>query len=145
MNTSFFGEMLATISERGRALLDRARDRRQEPAARSESLAELCEELLSGRGEASGVALASEIFSKFAALTIGPRIAFFEALAERFGPDNARLETAIAAWKAAPSDMTAAEVHLAAEPRRQELFRRLNLAPGGTASLVRMREQLIDA
>ena len=32
-----------------------------------------------------------------------------------------------------PSDETAAEVHDAAEPRRQELFRRLNLAPGGTA------------
>ena len=145
MNTSFFGEMLTTIAERGRALLDRARDRRQEPAARSENLAELCEELLTGRGEASGVALASEIFSKFAALTIGPRIAFFEALASRFGPDNARLGAAVAAWKAAPSDTTAAEVHLAAEPRRQELFRRLNLAPGGTAALVRMREQLIDA
>ncbi len=36
-------------------------------------------------------------------------------------------------------------MHAASEPRRQELFRRLNLAPGGTAALVRMREQLIDA
>ena len=54
MNTSFFGEMLQTISERGRALLDRARDRRGDAAARSASLIELCEELLSGRGEASG-------------------------------------------------------------------------------------------
>ena len=44
-----------------------------------------------------------------------------------------------------PSDTTAAAVHAAAEPRRQELLRRLNLAPGGTAALVRMREQLLDA
>ena len=36
-------------------------------------------------------------------------------------------------------------MHAASEPRRQELFRRLNLAPGGTAALVRMREQLMDA
>jgi malonyl-CoA decarboxylase len=36
-------------------------------------------------------------------------------------------------------------VHLAAEPLRQELFRRLNLAPNGTAALVHMRDQLIDA
>ena len=36
-------------------------------------------------------------------------------------------------------------MHLAAEPRRQELLRRLNLAPGGTAALVRMREHLLDA
>ena len=145
MNTSFFGEMLSSITERGRALLDLARDRRAAPAARSESLVDLCEELLSVRGEASGVALAEEIFTQYSELTVGPRIAFFEALAHRFGHDKAKLESAIAAWQAKPSDATAAAVHGAAEPRRQELFRRLNLAPGGTGSLVRMREQLIDA
>ena len=32
-----------------------------------------------------------------------------------------------------------------AEPPRQELLRRLNLAPRGTAVLVRMREQLLEA
>src|ERR1700755_2467596 len=120
MNTSFFGEMLNSITERGRALLDRARDRRDVAAARSESLIDLCEELLSGRGEASGVALAGEILTKYSELTIGPRIAFFEALANRFGPDNDRLKKAVDAWQAAPSDKTAAEVHAAAESRRQE-------------------------
>ncbi len=144
MNTSFFGELLQTISERGRALLDRGRDRRGNPAARSENLIGLCEDLLSGRGEASGVALAREILGHYADLTIGPRIAFFESLAQRFGTDPARMEEAIAAWRAKPSDATAANVHATSEPRRQELFRRLNLAPGGTQALVRMREQLID-
>jgi malonyl-CoA decarboxylase len=142
MNTSFFGELLQTISERGRALL--AGDRRGDASARSESLVELCEDLLSGRGEASGVALAREILGRYAELTIGPRIAFFEALGQRFGTERPRMEQAIAAWQAAPSDDTATEVHAASEPRRQELFRRLNLAPGGTAALVRMREQLMD-
>ena len=143
MNTSFFGELLQTISERGRALL--ARNRRGEASARSESLVELCEDLLSSRGEASGVARAREILGRYGALTTGPRIAFFEALSERFGPDPARMEGAIAAWRAKPGDETAAEVHAASEPRRQELFRRLNLAPGGTVALVHMREQLMDA
>jgi malonyl-CoA decarboxylase len=145
MNTSFFGELLQTISERGRALIDRARERRGVDSTRSESLIELCEHLISGRGEASGVALAREILGRYAALTTGPRIAFFEALAERFGPDAARLDAAIGVWKEKPSDATAAAVHAASEPRRQELLRRLNLAPGGTAALVRMREQLLDA
>ncbi|MFZ0349263.1 MAG: malonyl-CoA decarboxylase, partial [Pseudolabrys sp.] len=111
----------------------------------SENLVELCEDLLSGRGEASGVARAREILGHYAELTTGPRIAFFEALAERFGTDPARLEQAISSWRANPSDLTAAEVHAASEPRRQELFRRLNLAPGGTVALVRMREQLMDS
>ena len=145
MNTSFFGELLQTISERGRALLDRGRDRRGEASAQSETLVELCELLLSGRGEASGVARAREVLSRYADLTTGPRIAFFEALAQRFGTDPVRVERAIAGWHQKSNDETAAELHAAAEPRRQELFRRLNLAPGGTAALVRMREQLIDA
>ncbi|HXD46172.1 MAG TPA: malonyl-CoA decarboxylase [Pseudolabrys sp.] len=143
MNTSFFGELLQTISDRGRALLNR--ERRGQDPLRSESLIELCEDLLSGRGEASGVALAREILTRYAELRTGPRVAFFEALAQRFGTDGEQLNKAIAAWKEAPDDATAREVHTASEPRRQELFRRLNLAPGGTAALVRMREQLMSA
>ncbi len=144
MNTSFFGELLQSISERGRALIER-RWSRNDVAQQSQTLVELCEQLLSGRGEASGVALAREILTRYDALTTGPRIAFFEALATRFGADRAQLDTAVEAWRAMPSDATAAEVHEAAEPRRLELLRRLNLAPGGTAALVAMREQLMDA
>ncbi len=145
MNTSFFGELLQSISDRGRALIDRARDRRQITAQHSESLVEECESLLSSRGEASGVALARDILARYAELTTGPRIAFFEALATRFGADQERVNKAVVAWQKDPSEKNTAELQQAAEPRRQELLRRLNLAPGGTASLVRMREQLLDA
>jgi malonyl-CoA decarboxylase len=145
MNTSFFGELLQTITERGRALIDRAGARRESAAARSQNLVELCEDLLSRRGEASGVALARDILTRYDQLTTGPRIAFFEALATRFGPDHERLTAAIEQWKREPTEETIAELHDAAESRRQELFRRINLAPGGTAGLVDMREQLIDA
>jgi malonyl-CoA decarboxylase len=144
VNTSFFGELLQSIADRGRALLDR-RDRRGTAEQRSAGLIDLCDELLSGRGEASGVALAREIITRYGEMTRGPRIAFFEALAARFGPDHVRLEAAVEAWRSNPSDATAGELHEAAEPRRQELLRRLNLAPGGTAALVHMREQLLDA
>jgi Enoyl-(Acyl carrier protein) reductase len=57
VNSTFFGELLQSISDRGRSLIDRARDRRGNAERRSADLIELCEELLSGRGEASGVAL----------------------------------------------------------------------------------------
>ena len=143
MDTSFFSEMLQSIAERSRALIKR--ERREPAHERSAGLIEQCEELLSGRGEASGVALAQEILASYAELTTGPRIAFFETLATTFGHDRDRIERAIAAWRQSPSDATAAELHHGAEPRRLELFRRLNLAPGGTAALVRMRAQLLDA
>jgi malonyl-CoA decarboxylase len=141
VNTSFFSDMLQSIADRSRALISR-----REPArGRSDSIVELCEALLSGRGEASGVALANEILADYAELTTGPRIAFFETLARTFGHDPARIDAAIAAWRQSPSADAAADLHHDSEPRRLELFRRLNLAPGGTAALVRMREQLLDA
>src|SRR3954469_23870539 len=144
MNTSFFGELLQTIADRGRALIDRRRSRYEDHQQRSDTLVELCEQLLSGRGEASGVALAREILARYAELTTGPRIAFFEALATRFGPDRAAIDAAVESWRTSPSDGNAAELVAAAEPRRVELLRRLNLAPGGTAALVDMRERVMD-
>jgi malonyl-CoA decarboxylase len=153
MNTFFFGELLQTISERGRSLIERARERslierargrRESVAETTEGLADLCEELLSNRGEASGVALAREILNRYAALTIGPRIAFFETLATRFGTDRNRIDAAIEAWRTMPSDVAAAELRAATEPRRQELLRRLNLAPQATSALVEMRGQLLE-
>jgi malonyl-CoA decarboxylase len=143
VNTTFFSEMLQSIADRSRALIKR--ERREPAHERSAGLIELCEDLLSGRGEASGVALAQEILTRYAEMTTGPRIAFFELLGRTFGHDQPRIDRAIAAWRQSPSDATAADLHAASEPRRLELFRRLNLAPGGTAALVRMREQLLDA
>ena len=59
MNNAFFSDLLASISERGRTLLRRgaSSNGRQD----SSGLIELCEALLSGRGEASGTAMAREV------------------------------------------------------------------------------------
>ena len=144
MTSTFFGDMLQSIAERGRSLLDRSH-RRGVSEQHSANLIQLCDELLSRRGEASGVALAREILARYSELKTGPRIAFFEALANRFGPDARQLSAAATAWLSSPTEAAAAKLHRASEPRRLELIRRLNLAPNGTAALVRMREQLIDA
>src|SRR4051812_21785925 len=136
--------MLQSIAERGRSLIDRTH-RRGMDEQRSASLIQVCEDLLSRRGEASGVALAREILSRYGELRLGPRIAFFEALESRFAADEEKLGAIAKAWLSSPTDALAAKLHRASEPRRLELIRRLNLAPNGTAALVRMREQLIDA
>ena len=101
VNASFFSDMLQSIADRSRALIRRER---REPAARSPGWADRAVRgAVSGRGEASGVALANEILADYAALTTGPRIAFFETLARTFGYDHARIEAAIAAWRQSPS------------------------------------------
>jgi malonyl-CoA decarboxylase len=144
VNATFFGDMLQSIAERGRALIDRTH-RRGAAEQHSANLIALCEDLLSRRGEASGVALAREILLRYGELKPGSRIAFFEELASRFGPDPGRLRAAATAWLSSPHEAAAANLHRASEPRRLELIRRLNLAPNGTAALVCMREQLVDA
>jgi malonyl-CoA decarboxylase len=144
MTTTFFADLIATVTERGRALIDRGRERRMSVA----DLAQLAEGLLSERGEASGVALAREILDAYAGLDAEARTAFFTMLAGRFGPDEAAVGRAARAFLDGPEgterDAVLARLLAAAEPRRQELLRRLNLAPGGTAALVAMREDLLD-
>ena len=143
MNPTFFSELLTSIADRGRSLLG-LREDQGDSSQRAAGLAELCEALLSGRGEASGVAIAHEVLDRYAQLDPKGKIAFFEALARDFGPERAQIEKAFSAWRLDPSEAAATDLHFLAEPRRQELFRRLNRAPGGTAALVRMREELLD-
>jgi acyl-CoA synthetase (AMP-forming)/AMP-acid ligase II len=145
-NKNFLSDLFQSISERGRDLIARARGRtKPNGEIRTENLVELCEHLLSGRGEASGVALAAEIIEAYRALKTGERVAFFEALAHRFGPDRERLKRAAGNYLRNGSEDAEAELHDASEPRRQEIVRRLNLANGGTEALVAMRAHLVDA
>lgn len=141
MANAFFSDLLATISERGRTLLRRgdSADTRRD----SDGLIELCDALLSGRGEASGTAMAREVLDIYRELDAAGRRAFFDGLVRDFGPDRERLSKAIETWRAKPSDEDASSLHFASEPRRQELIRRLNRAPGGTADLVAMRADLL--
>ena len=108
----------------------------------NEKLGALAEALLSERGEASGVARARELLGEYAIATEEVKLQFLSMLAERFGADAKRINKAIAAYQAHPGPDQARLLHDAAESRLQELLRRLNLAPGGTAVLVRMREDV---
>ena len=141
MNSTFFSELLTSIADRGRNLLGLSAG--DDSARRSGGVTDLCDALLSGRGEASGTALAREVLQNYAHLDDAGRLAFFNALAERFGPDPDALAKAVEAWAKEPTEERSAAIHYASEPRRQEIFRRLNRAPGGTAALVGMREDLL--
>jgi len=142
-SNAFFSDLLTSISERGRSVLRRggSSDGKQDAS----DLIELCEALLSGRGEASGTAMAREVLDRYRHLDEADRLAFFATLARNFGPDRERLAHAIESWRAQPNDDDASDLHFASEPRRQELIRRLNRAPGGTSDLVAMRADLLRA
>ncbi len=142
MNTAFLSDLLNAIADRGRTLLGLPAPS-ADPATRAAGLMDLCERLLTGRGEASGTALAREMLDIFASLDEAGRVSFYAALAARFGPDETALAKAVEAWSQAPTEDNAGRLHYASEPRRQEIFRRLNRAPGGTAALVGLRADLL--
>ena len=144
MDGAFFSDLLASIAERGRSVL-RLTAWPRGAGNGAGSLAEMCGALLTGRGEASGVALASEILVRYRDLSDAGKGAFFRALADDFGPDRRRVEDAVKRFIGTGGGSAASEIHYASEPRRQELFRRLNRAPGGTAALVARRADLLDA
>ena len=107
--------------------------------ARAQALAAA---LLSERGEASGAALARELTVCLRALGTEDRLGVLRGISTGFGPDEGKLRAAAAAYLEAPAPETAARLHEAAEPPRQELLRRMNMAQGGTAMLVDLRAEL---
>ncbi|TAN49809.1 MAG: hypothetical protein EPN26_10825, partial [Rhodospirillales bacterium] len=141
MKISFLSDLLQTIVERGRALAGLVVE---DVPADGPEMVRLCETLLTSLGEASGVALAERITQLWELQDSQNRLAFLTALAEGFGPDRERLDQALAAYDKTPCQETMVAVHGASEPRRQELIRRLNQAPGGIACLVGMRQELLS-
>ena len=103
-----------------------------------------CRKLLSERGEAAGVSLAKITSDLYRNLDKKEQARFFAALLVEFSPDPTRVLAASKAYAAEPSAASLAQLSIAAEPPRQELLRRLNRAPGGTATILRMRERLLE-
>jgi malonyl-CoA decarboxylase len=99
--------------------------------------------LISGRGEASGAAVARELHAVLTALDPPRRLGFYRYLAENFQPDAEPLAAAARAYLTEPTAGTAARLAEAAEPVRQEVLRRMNMSPGGTAMLVAMRKEIL--
>ena len=103
----------------------------------------LCRNLLSERGEVSGTLLAGEALTAYQALDETSRAAFFDLLVQELSPDPEKIARAGDAYRNEPSPANLARLQAAVESPRQELFRRLNLAAGGTRILVELRAGLL--
>jgi malonyl-CoA decarboxylase len=103
-----------------------------------------CKKLLSERGEAAGVSLAKTTLDLYGELDIKDQARFFSELGAQFSPDPKRVLQAAQAYATEASAANLSRLGTAAEPPRQELLRRLNRAPGGTATILRMRERLLE-
>jgi len=131
--------LLASVMERGARLIDWRGAEHPTP----EALAGHCADLLSSKGEATGVALAARILEGYGQLDNDGRRAFFDYLGTGYDPDPEAVAAAASAYAAEQSTEALAYLLEITEPRRHELLRRLNLAPNGTRQLVAMRADLL--
>jgi malonyl-CoA decarboxylase len=103
---------------------------------------QLAAALLSERSEASGALVARQLHEVLRTLDASDRHGFQRYLATEFQPDSAALRAAAERYLADGTAEAAAALARAADPPRQELLRRINMAPGGTGALIAMRSEL---
>ncbi|HEY6506393.1 MAG TPA: malonyl-CoA decarboxylase [Vicinamibacterales bacterium] len=103
----------------------------------------LCDALLSEQGEVSGRRIAAFALSAYQSLDQDAREIFFDRLAVDFAPDAGEVDRAAARYRLDASSANLIRLQAAVESPRQELFRRANMAPGGTAVLLEMRRELL--
>lgn len=124
-------ERLLRLSQKTRG------DRTLEPLLRA------CRQLVSERGQASAYPLAVEVIEGYRLLPAARRESFFAALATEFAPLPEVVLAAANRYAQAPGAEALAALTQAVEPPRQELLRRINRAPGGIATLLAMRNDLL--
>ena len=132
---NFLTDILSSLFDR-EALNDAKTDARP--------VGELCEALLSGRGEMSGNRTAIAILEQFEQCDEHAQRDFFQLLLNQFDIDAEAAVTAATAYadNATPDHWRA--LLETTEPRRQELLRRMNRFPGATSRLVAVRKRLLD-
>jgi malonyl-CoA decarboxylase len=117
--------------------------RRDGPAVELRRLCQDSQRLLSARGDVGGLRLAAGLVTRLNGADAETLGGFFDYLSRAFNPDPAAVLRTAQAYAERPDPDRLGALAAAAEPPRQELLRRLNRTPGGTAAIVRMRRTLL--
>ena len=135
----FLKKIINSIADAGKELLNKAL-----PVQKNlETLLELCDDLISYKGVASGIAIAREISEIYLSLSKEDKKKFFLAIDGKFKPNLEAAEKKSLEFIKNKNTNTLKELSSLAEGNRQEFIRRMNMAPNGTAFLVSMREDLL--
>lgn len=127
-------------------MFERLRQARQSARARGDlaKVVEACRQLLTERGEANSIEIATRAIDGFRQLSPEGVREFFGVLAADYDPDPGLVLRLAERYAVSRSPENLVELVQAAEPPRQELLRRLNRAPRGTETIVAMRAQLLS-
>ena len=102
-----------------------------------------CKRLLGEKGELGGMAITADLIERLDDLADEELEEFFDYLAKDLSPDPRHVLKLAQFYAETPDATTLLALTRAAEPARQELFRRLNRMPGGTGAVLRLRRALL--
>jgi malonyl-CoA decarboxylase len=128
------------------AVFERFRKARKDARERAalDQLLDDARQLMTERGESNSIAIATRALEHYRHLGPEATQQFFEALARDYDPDPAEVLRHAQQYAETRSPDALIELGRVADPPRQALLRRLNLAPDGTGTLVAMRARLLD-
>ena len=132
-------EIISSIADAGKKLFTKKEYKRND----LETIINLCDDLLSNKGAAFGITVARDITELYQTLSIENRLLFFKKINEKYKPSFTRVNEAIDAYKTSQNEKTLSDLFKVSEGKRRELFRRMNMAPNGTSSVVALREDLL--
>ena len=133
-------KFLTFVADKGKGFFSNLFTKRKDTASH---LTDLCEQLISEDGVVSGITIAREIWQLYEKSTLEEKEKFFLEIDKRFKPNYSVINRACRDFIDNSNEITLGTLNQATEGRRQELIRRLNLAPNGTQYLVNMREDLL--
>ncbi len=133
----FLKKIIENIADAGRELLEK------NFSYKKKDIIELCYDLISFKGAASGIAIAREITEIYNSFDSNKKLDFFKQLNKKFSPSSIKVEERIENYLKKKDQKSLNELGEVIEGNRQEFIRRLNMAPNGTQFLVSMREDLL--
>ena len=107
------------------------------------SIITLCDELLSNKGIVFGITVARDITNLYQALSDENKLVFFKKINKKYRPNYDEVDEAVKFYTQSRDETRLSKLFVAAEGKRRELFRRMNIAPNGTGIIVKMREDLL--
>lgn len=144
INLSFLQDLLTHVGNRARHQvgLPSRQHSSGSPLAR---LSDDCRRLTESSGEASRIMIAQRALEDYQVLDETERYSFFRLLADDYAANPEAIHAAYAEYRESPDNACLETLSKACEPKRQALLRQLNLCPGGTYEIVRMRADLLKA
>jgi len=133
---SFFSDILTSLFERTPLLRGVLTDD-------DKPIEALCQDLLSSRGEVSGMSLAQLVLDRYAGFDDDQKLALLTLIANEMDVSCGDAVAALQNYESAPTAANYAALTKLVEPARLQLIRRLNQTQDATSQLVAMRHDLL--